>query len=95
MSFPTLTAQTVPSSEPRTSSFEVTPGSITHELLSPAVLADLNSSISQITRDMLPPSVLADLNKSITRSDLPPSVLADLNRTITREMLFLLRSLPI
>ena len=51
----------------------------------PAVLADLNSSISQITREMLPPSVLADLNKSITRSDLPPSVLADLNRTITRD----------
>ena len=79
----------------------VKPGSVTREHLAPAVLADLNATISRsrlsadvladlnrtIQRTDLAPAVLADLNATISRSRLAGDVLADLNRTITRDML--------
>ena len=77
---------------------KVSNGSITRDMLSSEVLAQLDANATAsstaavtITRDMLPASVLNDLNKSviITRGMLPASVLNDLNKTvsITRDML--------
>ncbi|MDB0031616.1 hypothetical protein N9E34_09120, partial [Opitutales bacterium] len=73
---------------------KVSNGSITRDMLSSEVLAQLDangssSTIGPITRDMLPADVLADLNKSssssspITLSMLAPEVTAKLDQNVS------------
>ena len=75
--------------------------SITRDMLTPGLRADLNRTVTKqmlgedvlveltktITREMLPADVRADLNRTITHTDLSPQIKADLNRTITPQML--------